>query len=323
MSNKSRSDRIQLLVKVVSKHFTPVLAPSDRNLFEHLVYASVLEDAPYEAADEAFHRLQGSFFDWNEVRVTTVTELIEHLQPLPDPKAAALRVKKNLQSVFESRYNFDLNDLIKLNQGKAIAELEKLAGMSRFVLAYVTQNSLGGHAIPVSNNIQHILLATGIVTEAEVEKGQIPGLDRTVPKSKGPEFSSGLHQLGLLVAQSPRGKQSKTIMQEAGAAEVKKAAAESKDKKSVDKTPAKSRTSTKSPTRSSRDMGSKKAAPKKSPTEKKSGAIKKVGTSKKVVGPKSADKSSRKSPTAKKPPAQKSAPKKLPEKNAVSKRKPR
>lgn len=217
MSPKNRGDRIQLLVKAVQKHFTPVLAPNDRNLLEHLLYACCLEDASYEAADEAFHRLQESFFDWNEVRVTTLTELIEHLHNLPDPKAAAVRIKKNLQTVFETRYSFDLQDMIKMNQGKAVAELEKFHGMSRFVLAYVTQNALGGHSIPVSQNIIQLLLRAEIVSESEAQKQNIPGLERSVAKSKGTAISSCLHQMGLLLAHSPQGKQTLSILKEAGA----------------------------------------------------------------------------------------------------------
>jgi endonuclease III len=224
MSTKNRGDRIQLLHKVVSKHFTPVLAPEDRSVLEHLLYACCVEDAAYEAADEAFHRLQESFFDWNEVRVTTVSELSETLHNLPDPDAAAVRIKKNLQSLFETRYSFDLDDMIKMNQGKAIQELEKLAGVSRFVLGYVTQNALGGHAIPVSDGIMKILLATEIVSEAEAAKNQVPGLERTVPKTKGPQFASCLHQFGLLCLSSPAGKQTKAILKESGAAETQKPA---------------------------------------------------------------------------------------------------
>lgn len=240
MSSKNRGDRIQLLQKVVSKHFTPVLAPKDRNILEHLIYASVLEDAPYDVADEAFHRLQECFVDWNEVRVTTVTELVEHFQNLPDAVAAATRVKKNLQSIFETRYSFDIEEFAKMNLGKAIAELEKFGGMSKFVLNYVTQNAFGGHAIPVSGNIVKILLATEIMSESEADKGQIPSLERTVPKSKGAEFASCLHQFGLLVAGSPGGKNTKAILKEAGAPEKKEKVKEDKPKDApVAKAPAK------------------------------------------------------------------------------------
>ncbi|MDX1927873.1 MAG: hypothetical protein SFV81_15220 [Pirellulaceae bacterium] len=219
MSNKNRGDRIQLLHKVVKKYYKPVATPEGRAVLEHLIYACCLEDARYESADEAFHRLQESYFDWNEVRVTTVTELAEVLHNLPDPSAAAVRVKKNLQSIFETRYSFEIEDMVKMNQGKAIQELEKLGGISKFVLGYTIQNSLGGHAIPVSESIMKILIATEIVSEAEAAKGQAPGLERTIAKSKGLEFSSCLHQFAVDCLLQPTSKQIKAMLKEAGAVE--------------------------------------------------------------------------------------------------------
>lgn len=229
MSTKNRGDRIQILHKAVIKHFEPVLAPDDRSVLEHLIYACCLEDAQYDEADEAYVHLQESFFDWNEVRVTTVTELAETLHSLPDPQAAAVRVKQILQSLFESRYSFDLNDMIKMNQGKAVQELEKLSGMTKFVLGYVVQNALGGHSIPVSKSIMQILLATEIVSEAEAAKWLAPGLERTVPKTKGPAFASCLHQLAIAQATAPNTKLAKAAMKDAGAT-VKKAAPAKKPK---------------------------------------------------------------------------------------------
>ena len=234
MSNKNRGDRIRLLHKVVLKHFTPVPRSEDRSVLENLVYACCLEDADYEQADEAFHRLQESFFDWNEIRVTTVTELQEKVHNLPDPAAAAMRVKKNLQSLFESRYSFDLDDMVKMNQGKAVQELEAMAGMTRFILGYVVQNSLGGHSIPVSKTIMQIMLATEIVSENEAAKGQVPGLERTVPKTKGITFASCLHQLAVAHASSPNSKSVLAILKEAGAPD-KKPAKETKKKAAAKK----------------------------------------------------------------------------------------
>lgn len=241
MSAKNRGDRILLLQKVVTKHFEPVKASDDRSVLEHLLYACCLEDATYEAADEAFHRLQESFFDWNEIRVTTVTELSEAVHNLPNPAAAAVRIKKNLQSLFETRYSFDIDDMIKMNQGKAVQELEKLAGMSKFVLGYVVQNALGGHSIPVSDSIMNVLLATEIVSDQEAEKGLAPGLERTVPKTKGHAFASCLHQLAVAVLASPGGKQNKAILKEAGAKEkaAPKPAKKSESKKAETKKAAK------------------------------------------------------------------------------------
>ena len=62
---------------------------ADRTVMEHLLFACCLEDARYEAAEEAFAALKHTFFDWNEVRVTSISELSEVMACLPDPRAAA------------------------------------------------------------------------------------------------------------------------------------------------------------------------------------------------------------------------------------------
>lgn len=219
MSSNNRGDRIQLLQKVLKKHFKPVLPVEGRTVLEQLVYASCLEDAPYDAADEGFQRVQEVYFDWNEIRVTTVTELADALRNLPDPTAAAARIKRGLQAIFEARYSFDLDDMRKMNQGKAIQEIAKFSGVSRFMLAYVIQHAFGGHTIPVSDSIMDILTMTGIVTPAEAEKHQTPGLERAIPKTKGVEFASCLHQLAAEYRAQPGSKTIKSILKEAGAVE--------------------------------------------------------------------------------------------------------
>ncbi len=88
----------------------------------------MLEDAKFEAADEAFARLQQTYFDWNEVRVTTVAELAEVLGSLPNPSAAATRIKRSLQALFEHRYSFDLDELRKANLGKTVTDMEAWHG---------------------------------------------------------------------------------------------------------------------------------------------------------------------------------------------------
>ncbi len=148
-----------------------------------------------------------------------MTELSEVLHNLPDPAAAAVRVKKNLQSIFETRYSFEIDDMVKMNQGKAIQELEKLGGISKFVLGYTIQHALGGHAIPVSNTIMKVLTATEIVSESEAAKGQAPGLERTIAKSKGLEFSSCVHQFAVDCSLQANSKQIKAMLKEAGAVE--------------------------------------------------------------------------------------------------------
>lgn len=299
MSAKNRGDRISLLHKVVTKHFTPVAAPDDRTVLEHLAYACCLENATYEAADEAFHRLRESFFDWNEIRVTTISELCDALHNLPDASSAAVRIKKNLQSLFETRYSFDIDDMVKMNLGKATQELEKLGGMTRFVLGYTTQNALGGHSIPVSKSVMEVLLATEIVSESEATKGLAPGLERTVPKTKGAAFGSCLHQLAVQNANSPDDKSVLAIMKEAGAKPPKKPAAKKPAAKTVASKTSDKAAAAESPKTDKPEPAASKPAPTKkkvAETESTKKPAKKKTSPSKKAAPSSTKKISKKKP---------------------------
>ncbi|HEY2413136.1 MAG TPA: hypothetical protein VGI40_12880 [Pirellulaceae bacterium] len=210
----NRSTAIAKLYKVLKKHYKPIAPPAERTALEHLLYSCLLENARHEVADEAFAKLKELYFDWNEIRVTTVTELAEGMGGIPDASSAAQRVKKSLQSVFEGGYSFDMEGLKKQNLGKAEKDLEKISGSSAFVRSYVTQQALGGHSIPISKGAIDILHAVGIISDNEADKGQVPGLERAIPKNKGVEFGSLLQQLAADLVASPGSSKVKSILAE-------------------------------------------------------------------------------------------------------------
>jgi len=210
----NRSNAIAKLYKVLKKHYKPVTPPADRTALEHLLYSCLLENARYDAADEAFAKLKELYFDWNEIRVTTVTELAEGMGGIPDAAGAAQRVKRTLQSVFEGGYSFDMEAMKKQNIGKAEKDLEKINGSTPFVRSYVTQHALEGHSIPISKGAIDILHAVAVITDSEADKGQVPGLERAIPKNKGIEFGSLLQQLAADLFASPGSSKVKGILSE-------------------------------------------------------------------------------------------------------------
>src|SRR5437762_3804938 len=217
MTTQNRSAIISKLYKVLKKHYKPIVPPADRPALEHLIYGCLLENARHEAADEAFAKLKELYFDWNEIRVTTVTELAEGMGGIPDSSASAQRVKRALQSIFEGGYTFDIESLKKRKLGKADKDLEKVHGSTPFVRAYVTHNALGGHSIPISKGAIDVLHAVGILSDTEADKGQVPGLERAIPKNKGVEFGSLLQQLAADLVASPGSSKVKAILSEVDA----------------------------------------------------------------------------------------------------------
>ena len=214
MASKNRAALITKVLKVVKKHYKPVAPPKERSLLQNLLFACCLENSLHDAAEKVFHSLSTDYFDWNEVRVSTIRELSEVLKPLNDPTEAATRLKRVLQSVFETHYSFDLEPLKKQNIGVAVKTLEKYNGSTPFIVAYVTQQSLGGHSIPVNQGLLESMRIVGVVTDAEAAKGAVPGLERTVPKNKGVETGSLLHQLGVEMHRSPYGQTIRKLLLE-------------------------------------------------------------------------------------------------------------
>ncbi len=210
------SNRAQIIGKVhtvLKKHYKPV-TPTTRSLMENLLFACCLEDAHYEPADEVFSRVQESYFDWNEVRVTTVRELAEVFKGVPNAAANALNLKDTLQSVFESQYAFDLESLKRLNLGKAVTTLQEYKGTTQFTVAYVTQMNLGGHSIPLGTGGVDTFFIVGAIDEKEASAGTVPGLERAIPKSKGLEFGSLLHQFAADLVASPFSQKVRGILLE-------------------------------------------------------------------------------------------------------------
>ena len=201
MNAPNRTALVGKLFRVLRKHYAAKKPPTGRSVLDTLLVAACLEDAHHDAAEEAFAALSDRFFDWNEVRVTTIRELSEVIQAAPHGAAAADRLRRTLQSVFESRYAFDLENLRKLALGKAVKALTAFDGTTPFMVSYVTQNALGGHSIPLDRSTLSVLLFLGLANQKQVAAHGVPGLERAISKSRGVEAASLLHHLGVEFAQ--------------------------------------------------------------------------------------------------------------------------
>jgi endonuclease III len=203
MTAVSRTAQFLKVHKVLKKYYKSPPMNSGRTVVEHLLFACCLEDAHHDAAEEAFAALVHTFFDWNEVRVTSISELAEVMASLPDPRTAANRIKRVLHAIFEATFNFDLEDRRKKNLGPTVEWLAKLDGASHFSVSYVVQAALGGHAVPIDGGTMAALRVLDLVTDEDVTAGVVPGLERAVAKSKGFEFGSLLHELGAAYSANP------------------------------------------------------------------------------------------------------------------------
>jgi endonuclease-3 len=206
MAAPSRSTLFAQLPKVLKRHYDPVIPDADHSVLEHVIYGLLLENAAYSVADAALKALRESYFDWNEVRVAAVSDLAEQLQRLPDPALTAACLRDMLQAVFDTTFSFDLEHLRKENLGKAVERLQKFKRSRPFMVSYVVQAALGGHAIPLDRGAMEVFAILGVVEPEDLKAKaaySVPGLERTIPKNKGIEFGSLLHQLSADFVANP------------------------------------------------------------------------------------------------------------------------
>ncbi len=350
MSAKDRAAIINKLHKFCKKQYEFVQPPSDRTILEHMIYACCLENSTFEAADESLARLQSEYFDWNEVRVTTTVEIAQNCKNLTDPDAAAHRIKKALHAVFETWYQWDLDFLRKDNLGKTTQTLGKFKGVSNFLISYVAQHGLGGHSIPLDESLLMLMHAIGAITEDEEKKAKVPGLERTIPKNKGIEFSTVTHHLAVAYFAHPfkkdvretistlapdakdrfpkRGAKKRAEAAAAKAAEEARLAEIAAEKEAVlkeqeaikeaaaKKAAARKEKAAKKKAAAKKEADKKKAAAKKQAASRKKASRKKA--TRKKASAKRASSSSRKKPVVKKSSKKKKSPAKR-----LSKKKPR
>lgn len=161
----------------------------ERPVLEQYLYAICREGATRAQADRAFRNLHERFFDWNEVRVSSPHEVAEALGDIPDAEARAARLTALLQEVFETTFSFDLSSIQKKGLKQATRQLGRFQGASDYAVAWVVQQALGGHAIPVDAPAMRVLRRMGLLDAGQTDPEAVRvALEHLVPKVRGPLF---------------------------------------------------------------------------------------------------------------------------------------
>lgn len=191
-SNKQRI--LQRLTTTTRRSGDSPLGPN-ATVLEQLLYAVLREGATQESADQAFRKLQTSFFDWNEIRVSMSREVEDALDNLPQAEEKAQRIISLLQEIFDTTFSFDLEGLHKKGLKLAEKQLERYQACTPFVVAYVMANALGGHALPIDRGMERVLMRLQVFEPDADLIPQRASLEHQIPKAKGPIFFENLSAL--------------------------------------------------------------------------------------------------------------------------------
>lgn len=153
MSASDHAKNLGTLLKRLASAYKP--APFDpREPMEEFVYSFLLWEATRAKADLAIKRLLSKVVDFNELRVCTVSEIIDALGvQYPRVEERAQRLLASLNEVYRREYEVSLDGCLKLTKREARAYLDSLEGMTPYVAARTTLLVVGGHAIPIDDRL--------------------------------------------------------------------------------------------------------------------------------------------------------------------------
>lgn len=163
-----------------------------RPVLEQFIYGLCRENATHEQADEAYRFLREKFFDWNEIRVSSLRELEDAFHGMNDSEMRSQRLIAFLQEVFEVHFAFDLDKLQKEGLKQAAKKLTRYQAANDYIVSWVMQRSLGGHAIPVDPPTLRCARRLGLLESENDEADARASLEHLIPKAKGTLFTDGV-----------------------------------------------------------------------------------------------------------------------------------
>jgi endonuclease III len=160
-----------------------------------IVFAVLSETLPQSAAETALRKLSRHFVDWNDLRASRDEEVLDVLGG--DCTAAqqiATCLSTLLQYIFQKYNTVSLAPLAGIGKNPARQTLEKIDGISRFVVNFVMLTALNAHAMPLTPAMLRYLRANQLVNPAADDLAVEGFLQRQIPAAQAYEFYSLLRR---------------------------------------------------------------------------------------------------------------------------------
>jgi len=188
-NSRDYARKIQNLYHTLSHKYGKVQKVSHEEIVDAIVHGIVSAALTEKEAEAAIKRFAEFFVDRNDLRVSRTEEIVEALGgDTPATRVIASTLTKVLNGIFNDYHKLSLEALKKLGKRPARQALEKIDGISRFVVDYCMLTSLGGHAIPLTEAMMDYLKSSEMV-DLDADHEQIEGfLAKQVPAKNGYEF---------------------------------------------------------------------------------------------------------------------------------------
>ncbi len=145
-------------LKSLKKGYGAVKVPSYVDPIDAVIFAVLSEHIEASAARTAIKKFKKHFVDHNDLRVSRTEEVLDVLGGTgPQLRSIAHTMSAVLRAVYDKFNSVSLMSLTEIGKRQARKDMEKLKGITPFVVSYCFLTALNGHAIPVTKKMTEYL----------------------------------------------------------------------------------------------------------------------------------------------------------------------
>lgn len=169
MSATKQSDPLSDFLKTLDPGDTDsvTIVAKDEDPIEELLWSMLLWECSVNKAERALKRIRNAIVDLNELRVCMPEEVVDLLgRGYPLAQERSLALLRSLHDVFNREHSVSLETVKRLPKREARKYLDALDGAPQFVCARVFLIAVGGHAMPLDNQMRSLLVEAGAIDES-------------------------------------------------------------------------------------------------------------------------------------------------------------
>ncbi len=163
-NSKDYAKKVQKLYRSLKRQYPKAEPVFFEDPADAVVYGVVSENLKGKAAQAAMKRFGGYFVDLNDLRAARMEEVVEMLgSDTTATRDIASILSRLLNGIFNKYHKMSLEALKKEGKRPAKVALEKMDGISRFVVDFCMLTSFQGHAIPLTATMVEYLKSNDLV----------------------------------------------------------------------------------------------------------------------------------------------------------------
>jgi len=159
-------DRFKAIKSYVSssyRRFSSAYRDYPKEILDLIVFHKLHFYMPEVEAQKSYRRLKTAFVDWNEVRISSVKEIREVFDGVPDCLELSIFVKDFLEHLHLENQSVSLEFLVERNLGDIRRYLRGFKGVEPATIDLVLRLRKDHPVLPVSAPMERTLLRLGVV----------------------------------------------------------------------------------------------------------------------------------------------------------------